>query len=122
MLKVYGIPNCDTIKKSRKWLDDSGIKNELHNYRQDGITAGKLESWLEQQPLEKLLNKASTTWKELPEEEKAKAFSREGAIAVMMAHPTLIKRPVIEDEKGNVLAVGFKAAQYESVFNGKAGK
>ncbi|ODS82558.1 MAG: arsenate reductase [Cytophagaceae bacterium SCN 52-12] len=122
MLKVYGIPNCDTIKKTQKWLDARKIKNELHNYRQDGITARKLEDWLEQQPLEKLLNKASTTWKNLPEEEKAKASAREGAVDVMTEHPTLIKRPVIEDEKGNVLAVGFNEAQYESVFGGKAGK
>ncbi len=122
MLKVYGIPNCDTIKKTRKWLDDRKIKNELYNYRQDGITAGKLEGWLEQQPLEKLLNKASATWKDLSEEEKSKASTREGAIAAMIAHPTLIKRPVIEDKNGKVLAVGFKEAQYESVFNGKAGK
>ncbi len=122
MLKVYGIPNCDTIKKTLKWLDAKGIKNELHNYRQDGITVEKLESWLKQQPLEKLLNKASTTWKNLPEEDKMKASAEKGAIAVMLAHPTLIKRPVIEDESGNVLSVGFNEAQYESVFSGNAGK
>ncbi len=122
MLKVYGIPNCDTIKKTLKWLDARGIKNELHNYRQDGITAEKLESWLKQQPLEKLLNKASTTWKNLTEEEKAKTSDPRGAVSVMMEHPTLIKRPVIEDEGGSVLAVGFNDTQYEAVFNGKAGK
>ena len=122
MLKIYGIPNCDTIKKTRKWLEARGIANELHNYRESGVTTEKLDSWLEQQPLEKLLNKASTTWKNLPEEEKAKATTMKGAITVMVEHPTLIKRPVVEDENGKVLAVGFNEALYGSIFADKAPK
>lgn len=116
MLSIYGIPNCDTIKKATKWLDGKKIEHTLHNYRKDGISRQKLEEWLKQQPLEKILNKASTTWKELSEKEKESAASPEGAITLMMAHPTAIKRPVIEDQKGKVLAVGFKEAEYEKIF------
>lgn len=119
MFKVYGIPNCDTIKKTQKWLDGKKIKFESHNYRQDGIDRETLEKWLSQQPLEKVLNKASATFKALTDQEKEAALSKEGAIQLMLEKPTAIKRPVIEDSTGKVVAIGFKEAEYEELFSSK---
>lgn len=116
MLTIYGIPNCDTIKKVQKWFDANSIGHQLHNYRQAGITREKLEAWLTQVPLEKLVNKTSTTFKKLSEEEKAGASDTDKAIELLLAHPTMIKRPVVEDENGKVLAVGFKEADYLTTF------
>lgn len=122
MIKVYGIPNCDTIKKTLKWLDGEKIEHEFHNYRVEGITRGKLEAWLEQQPLEKLLNKTSATWKKLTDEQKAAAADKGGAVEVMLENPTVIKRPVIENENGKVVAVGFKEPEYETLFKDSSKK
>lgn len=116
MLTIYGIPNCDTIKKTQKWFDQKAITHRLHNYRQEGIDRQKIEAWLTQVPLEKLLNKASTTYKGLTEEEKLSAQEKEGAVTLMLAHPTMLKRPVVEDANGKVLAVGFKEADYAETF------
>lgn len=117
MFKVYGIPNCDTIKKTQKWLDGKQVKFESHNYRKDGVDRDTLEKWLDQQPLEKLLNKASTTFKALSDDAKQAALTREGAIELMLEKPTVIKRPVIENADGKVVAIGFKEAEYEELFS-----
>lgn len=116
MLTLYGIPNCDTVRKTQKWLDGKKVHHQLHNYRQEGITQEKIESWLEQVPLEKILNKASTTFKNLPDKEKESATAQNAAVALMVAHPTLIKRPVVEDVSGMVVAVGFKEAEYAELW------
>jgi arsenate reductase len=116
MLTVYGIPNCDTIKKTQKWLEKEGLSYRLHNYRQEGITREKIEQWLTQVHLSKLLNKASTTFKGLSEEEKASVSEQGQAVDLMLAHPTMIKRPVVEDKEGRVLSVGFKEADFVDLF------
>lgn len=120
MHTVYGIPNCDTVKKVRTWLDKNQIEYQFHDYKKEGITADKIQHWLKDFPLEKVLNKASTTWKELSAEEKAAVSDQESAIALMVAKTSSIKRPVIEDKTGKAVAVGFSEKEYEKVFLGNS--
>jgi arsenate reductase len=114
---VYGIPNCDTIKKTKDWLTKQGVDFEFHNYKSSGITEEKLKNWLQQQPTEKLINRAGTTWKKLTDEQKQATQSTEGAIQLMLSQPSVIKRPVVEDRLGNVVAVGFSPADFEAKFS-----
>ena len=114
MLTVYGIPNCDTVKKTLVWLKDNGIAYHFHDYKKEGISAEKLEEWLTQVPWEKLLNKASTTFKELSPEAKSAIVDKQSAMQLMLEKNSAIKRPVVED--GKVLAVGFKPDQYKDIF------
>ena len=120
MLTVYGIPNCDTVKKARTWLDQQGIAYNFHNYKTDGITPEKIHNWLEVFPLEKVLNKASTTWKGLTDEEKAAVKDNVSATDLMVSHTSVIKRPVIEDASGKAVAVGFSGKDYEENFHKKS--
>jgi arsenate reductase len=115
MVKVYGIPNCDTVKKSTTWLKNNDIAFEFHNYKTDGVEDAKLKEWLKEVPLDKLLNKKSTTWKALTLEEQAKADVKSSAIKLMRNHTSLIKRPLVEWQDGS-RTVGFE----ESVFSQKA--
>jgi arsenate reductase (glutaredoxin) len=110
-LVVYGIPNCDTVKKARVWLAEHGHDYRFHDFKKDGLTAGRLEGWLAQVPLDTLLNRRGTTWRALDEAQKAAADAPAGAIALMVEKPSLIKRPVLEVD-GRVRAVGFAAADY----------
>jgi arsenate reductase len=114
MLKVYGIPNCDTVKKATVWLKNKGIAYEFHDYKKLGISQAKLEEWLIQIPYEKLVNRAGTTYKKLPDEEKSKITNNASAIALMLEKTSVIKRPIVESDK--ILAVGFKAEEYEVIF------
>ncbi len=104
MLKIYGIPNCDQIKKSQKWLKDRGIEFEFHDYRKQGISKKQLNNWCKAVDWELLLNKRSRTWKELKETDKAD-LTQTKAVSLMQQHPTLIKRPVIQ--KKETIIVGF---------------
>ncbi|QZD91294.1 ArsC family reductase [Qipengyuania xiapuensis] len=103
-IQFYGIPNCDTVKKARKWLDAQGIAYDFHDYKKDGADAGKLESWSDAAGWEALLNKRGTTFRKLPDEDKAD-IDRAKAIRLMVENPSMIKRPVVE-YPGGVL-VGF---------------
>lgn len=114
MLKVYGIPNCDTVKKATVWLKNKGIAYEFHDYKKLGISGAKLEEWLTQVPYDKLVNRAGTTFKKLTDEEKAKITDNASAIALMLEKTSVIKRPIIESDK--ILAVGFKAEEYDVIF------
>lgn len=105
MLKVYGIPNCDTVKKARKWLEENQYEYQFHDFRKDGLAPAIIELWLQKTDDNLLLNRRSTTWKQLSESDKA-AETRAQKVALMVAHPTLIKRPVI-DFNGSI-SVGFK--------------
>lgn len=111
MVKIYGIPNCGSVKKAFVWLNEKGIKFEFHDFKTEGVTAAKITDWLKEQPLEILLNKQSTAWKGLTKVAQKKAANTSEAIKLMHAHSNLIKRPVIESGK-NVL-VGFN----EDVYN-----
>ncbi len=114
MLKVYGIPNCDTVKKAITWLKDHNVAYEFHDYKKLGISEAKLEEWLTQVPYDKLVNRAGTTFKKLTDEEKAKITDNASAIALMLEKTSVIKRPIVESDK--ILAMGFKAEEYEAVF------
>lgn len=106
---VHGIANCDTMKKARTWLDTHGIAYDFHDYKKLGVTADKLDTWADVVGWEVLLNKAGTTFRKLPDADKA-GIDRAKAIALMVEQPSLIKRPVLE-YPGGVL-VGFKPDVY----------
>lgn len=112
-ITLYGIPNCDTVKKARKWLDAKGIAYAFHDYKKQGADAGKLAAWVEQAGWEKVLNRAGTTFKKLPDADK-EGLDADKAVAVMAANPSCIKRPVVEYPGG--LLVGFKEAEWEAAF------
>ena len=105
MTTIYGIPNCDTMKKARTWLEGQGVAYDFHDYKKAGISAEKLDAWAYAVGWELLLNKAGTTFRKLPDSDKA-GIDRAKAIALMVEQPSLIKRPVLE-YPGGVL-VGFK--------------
>ena len=110
-LIFYGIPNCDTVKKARTWLDAKGITYAFHDYKKHGADPAKLVQWVEQAGWEKVLNRAGTTFKKLPDSEKLDIDAAR-AVAIMTAHPSAIKRPVVEFPGG--LLVGFKDAEWEA--------
>jgi len=109
--KMYGISNCDTIKKARNWMERNGINYVFHDYKKSGITKDRLELWVMQVGWEPLLNKRGTTFKKLPDMVKANV-DEATAIMLMEENPSMIKRPVLEH--GDQLVVGFKAADYEA--------
>ena len=108
---LYGIPNCDTVKKARVYLDGRGVAYHFHDYKKAGVTTADLERWSKQVGWEKLLNKAGTTFKKLPDADKVD-IDETKAIALMLANPSMIKRPVVEG--GETLLVGFNPAAYEA--------
>jgi arsenate reductase len=107
---IYGIPNCDTMKKARAWLDSHGIAYAFHDYKKAGIDRSRLEAWSRKVGWEALLNKAGTTFRNLPDADKQVVTERK-AIDLMQAQPSLIKRPVL-DIGGGKLLVGFKPERY----------
>ena len=113
MTTIFGIKNCDTMKKARAWLDGHGVAYAFHDYKAAGIERGALEAWARETGWEVLLNRAGTTFRALPEKDKAD-LNEKKAIALMLAQPSMIKRPVLDTGKG--LLVGFKPEQYEKAF------
>jgi arsenate reductase (glutaredoxin) len=110
-LTIYGIKNCDTMKKARAWLDKRGVAYDFHDYKTAGIERERLERWAKKVGWETLLNRAGTTFRKLSDKDKARLDARK-AIALMLAQPSLIKRPVL-DLGGDRILVGFKAEHYE---------
>jgi arsenate reductase (glutaredoxin) len=108
--KLYGIKNCDTMKKARAWLDAKGVPYAFHDYKVDGIDRAKLEGWAGNVGWETLLNRAGTTFRKLPDADKAGLDERK-AIALMLDQPSMIKRPVLD--LGGRIVVGFKPEVYE---------
>jgi arsenate reductase len=106
---IYGIPNCDTMKKARAWLAANGVAADFHDYKTAGIDPAKLDEWIDAVGWEKLLNRAGTTFRKLPEEAKADLDAAK-ASALMLAQPSMIKRPVLETPAG--LLVGFAPDAY----------
>lgn len=113
MYTLYAIPNCDTVKKARTWLAEHGVTYQFHNYKKQGIDRRTITHWLTQENWEGLVNRAGTTWKKLPDAEKP--TDAEGAIALMLAKPSVIRRPLIE-LNGQLIALGFKADDYQKAF------
>ncbi len=107
---IYGIKNCDTMKKARAWLDSHGVAYSFHDYKTEGISKQKLTRWADELGWETLLNRAGTTFRKLPDADKD-GLNERGAIALMLAQPSLIRRPVLE--AGGKLLVGFKPDVYE---------
>ena len=107
---IYGIKNCDTMKKARAFLDKKGVAYDFHDYKTKGIERAKLEGWAKKAGWETLLNKAGTTFKKLPDKDKANVTEKK-AIALMLAQPSMIKRPVLELPGGKIL-VGFRPEEY----------
>jgi Spx/MgsR family transcriptional regulator len=110
---LYGIKNCDTMKKARAWLDAKGVAYAFHDYKASGIDHARLEGWARDVGWETLLNRAGTTFRKLPDAEKTGIDERK-ALALMVDQPSMIKRPVLD--LGDRLVVGFKAEQYETAF------
>jgi arsenate reductase len=107
---IYGIKNCDTMKKARAWLDSGGVDYSFHDYKTEGVSKEKLKAWSDELGWETLLNRAGTTFRKLPDADKEGLDERK-AIALMLAQPSMIKRPVLE--AGSKLLVGFKPEVYE---------
>ena len=114
MIRVYGIPNCDTIKKARRWLTENGVAHEFVDYQKSGVDETRLRLWVKQVGWEILLNRRGTTWRKLDETLKA-GIDEAGAIRVMLANPSIVKRPVLELEDS--LRVGFDEAEYARLFD-----
>ncbi|MGC1269420.1 MAG: arsenate reductase [Croceibacterium sp.] len=109
-IHLYGIPNCDTVKKARNWLDNQGLGYTFHDYKKEGADPAKLAAWAEVAGWEKLLNRAGTTFRKLADSDK-QGLDQDRAIALMVANPSCIKRPVVEHPGG--LLVGFTPAAWE---------
>ncbi|NJS13759.1 MAG: ArsC family reductase [Sphingopyxis sp.] len=109
MITIHGIPNCDTVKKARKWLDGAGIAHHFHDVRKDGLNASRLNDWIAALGWESLLNRNGTTFRKLPDPAKADLDAAKAA-ALMLAEPAMIKRPVVEYPGG--LMVGFKEGDW----------
>lgn len=107
---LYGIPNCDTVKKARSWLDQHDIAYAFHDYKKSGITAAKLNAWCKAFGWETVLNRAGTTFRKLPDEVKGD-INQAKVIALMIEQPSMIKRPIVEHAGG--LLVGFKQPEWE---------
>lgn len=116
MYTVYGIPNCDTVKKALTWLDAHKIPYTFHNYKKQGITAAKLKNWSSQTGWEALLNRKGTTWRKLDPEVQASITSEKAAIQLLAGNTSAIKRPLIENTDGKVTTLGFDPANYEQAF------
>jgi arsenate reductase len=112
---LYGIKACDTMKKARNWLTDHGVEYAFHDYKAEGIDKATLEAWAGKVSWEILLNRKGTTFRKLPDADKENLTEKK-AIALMLAQPSMIKRPVLDH--GGKLTVGFKPEVYDQVFGG----
>lgn len=110
---LFGIKNCDSVKTARKWLESNNIEYQFHDFRGDGLNKDKLQHWLDTLGSDVLINTRSTTWKQLSDQDKTLAAGK-SASAVVLANPTLIKRPVLEHN--DVAIVGFKTEEYSALF------
>jgi len=111
-ITLYGIPNCDTIKKARNWLQEHNIEYKFHNYKSDGVPEKKLNNWVRQAGWETLLNRRGTTWRKLDEAAKENVNEKK-AVQLMLHHPSIIKRPVLEI--GSKITVGFSENDYKKI-------
>ncbi|MCW8917668.1 MAG: ArsC family reductase [Gammaproteobacteria bacterium] len=115
MLTLFGIKNCDSVKKARHWLEEHQIEYRFHDFRTEGLTAERLQQWNGAVGWEALLNRRGTSWRQLPQEVK-EAIDEPSALAMILENPTLIKRPVLELNDGTV-HVNFKADDYARLLN-----
>lgn len=109
-ITLYGIPNCDTVKKARAWLADRGVSYDFHDYKKNGIDTAKLKDWVDRFGWDKVLNRAGTTFRKLPDDLKADLDAAK-AIAIMTENPSAIKRPIVDYDGGVLL--GFNSVEWE---------
>lgn len=114
-MHLFGIPNCNTVKKARTWLEARNVAYTFHDFKKEPPTQALLENWLGQQPWETLVNRAGMTWRNLTDAEKAAVKDNASAIQLMMAKPSVIKRPVLIKD-GKILGLGFHESQYQILF------
>jgi len=112
MVTIYGIPNCDTMKKARRWLDEHGVEYTFHDYRKLGVPGKELTHWVKQVGWEPLLNRRGTTWRKLDDEQK-NSIDEASAIQIMLSNPSIIKRPVLVS--GQQILVGFRDEDYRQL-------
>lgn len=113
MITLYGISNCDTVRKARRWLQQHEIEYRFHDFREDGLDAATVDHWLDALGWEAVVNRRSTTWKQLDPGAR-ETMDATSARAAILAHPTLVKRPVLDT--GSELQLGFKAELYRDIF------
>ena len=113
MTTLYGIKNCDTVKKARKWLDEHNVEYHFHDVREDGLEPATVDAWITELGWETVVNKRSTTWKALAEDLRSSMDAKSAATAIL-ASPTLVKRPVLDT--GSLRTVGFSAGNYSNIF------
>lgn len=114
---IYGIKACSTMKKAFTKLDQLGVDYQFHDYKKQGIEKQKVQRWVEQLGIDKVLNKRGTTWRKLTDEQKAAAdASVEAAIELLVENTSMIKRPIVEDTDNEVLLCGFKEEEFEAAF------
>jgi Spx/MgsR family transcriptional regulator len=110
-MKLYGIPNCDTVKRARAWLEGAGRAHEFHDFKKSGVPADRLDAWLAAAGWELLLNRKGTMWRKLSDAQRAAVTDATSARTLMLAVPSVIKRPVVEWDDGRI-TVGFDAARW----------
>ena len=113
MIRLFGIPNCETMKKARRWLDERGIAYDFHNYKKQGLDETQLRAWVAELGWEKLINRQGMMWRKLPVEVR-EGLDEAGAIRVMLATPSIIRRPLLDTGKARHL--GFSEAAYAEIF------
>jgi len=113
MIHLYGIPNCDSVSKARKWFSEQNVSYVFHDYKKEGVDAAMLNACCDVLGWEILLNKRGTTWRKLPDSDKQDVQNAK-AVALMMAHPSMIKRPIVISE--NIIEVGFSEPRYQELF------
>ena len=113
MVTLFGIGNCDTVRKARRWLDGHGVEYRFHDVRADGLTRVQLESWVQALGWENLLNRRGTTWRKLPAAVRD-CIDRRTAVKLMLEHPAMIKRPLLD--LGDTLHLGFSETAYNDLF------
>jgi Spx/MgsR family transcriptional regulator len=115
-MKLYGIPNCSTVKKARDWLAQHDIAVDFHNFKKHGLDEATANNWLQQTDWETLINRRGLTWRGLPDEQKQKICNNTTALALMLEKTSVIKRPLLEKD-GQLLHIGFDETAYEQIFN-----
>jgi len=115
-MKLYGIPNCNTVKKARDWLAQHDIAVEFHDFKKHGVDAATARNWLQQAGWASLINRSGLTWRGLPEQRKQQVCDDASALALMLEKSSVIKRPVLE-QNAKLLHIGFDEAAYSRIFN-----
>jgi Spx/MgsR family transcriptional regulator len=113
-MQLFGIPNCNTVKKARDWLASNNIAYEFHDFKKNGVSESLIQNWLVQMPWEKLVNRAGMTWRNLSDAEKAAVHDADSALTLMLEKSSVIKRPVLVKD-GKIISLGFSEANYKEL-------